>query len=136
MTRISQSYEQLREKRRQQQVAQEESKESTTRITELKDEVDRAKCAAHAANMELKKALDRVESFEARQQELERRDGTPLTQQMLEEMKTSAEKSVLASEYNPSLLPASAQQTVQLLQQLLDKHFKQLALELQMKSDT
>ncbi len=143
VTRISQSYEQLRDKRHQQnrERSSVDSKglEPTAKVLELKEEVDRARHAANVANRELKKALETIRILEAKQPWLGVGESATLTHQMLEELKSNVEERVLkeGDDDDTTLQLTPPQETGKLLQQLLDKHFKQLKFELlQTKSDT
>ena len=136
VTRISQSYEHLRDKRRHQQHYRggtNTKEQKSAANLELKAEVDRVKCAAHTANTELEAALERVARLEAEQRQHSK---TILTQHMLEEFKNNVEEKVTKeddSQYNTPFQLAPPEGTTQLLEQLLDKHIQQLKLDLQAK---
>lgn len=133
--RLSQNYEQLKEKyycQHQERGAKGHLKgiESMTKVMEFKHDLERSELKLHLSKQELKKAQEKIAMLEAEQQThvkdvkqlLPREKRCELN---CEEFACSVEKRIMEQH-----IPLQPQQTSQILEELLDKHFQNLNHEI------
>lgn len=132
MTRLSRSFEHLKGKRHQ-----ERQGNSTTQLSEMKEELERTELNLHHSNEELKKVLARLteRKHEEGNEQFEVQQGSEkgkATERMLKKITNDVEKKVLEDRDGAVYIPLEPTSTPphKVLTQLLDKHFVQLNDEL------
>ena len=118
VTRISQSYEQLKEKRYHQK--------SSPKETELRQELDRVKMKLHLSNEDVRKAVGRVSQLETEAKKMIEREQSKHSHHNTA-VKTMAD--VTSEEYS-LLQPVQAQETVHFLEEMFNTHCHQLNQEI------